>query len=636
MWLDVKMPHLNISIGGRRTIGLVAVVLSFALAGPAAAQSAVTVGDTGPASGDFAGTDEACGFGSYTDDSYVAELGEDETGVYIEFTQGSTGDTGRFRSDADGNITFDTGGDEAYVDIDVEGEALFALYRYTSGDCTQEWIATVTLPPGFIEALIAGNATPPEPESTEPPTTEPEATEPSTTEPETTEPAVAEPASDDGGGGFDLLDLGLWGVLVALAAFLPWGTYRFLFGPKRLFRADHGDPGVFIDDEVTITTGFDIDNPFDDEPTENGPATPGVIVDEDETLADMPVPLAPPEQDNCVPEREEFMSAQEAKEVAFAAGEHADAELAEAKAQWGRLEAAIRNPLGDRPPVADVDANASSSEQARQRRLHELNVTEWQRFEDEATEAKGQLDAARARLDKARVDSAEAWQDFQRMRARLEAARVALDNCDGSAPPVDETDVGTGGSDADGGQPSGGSPGIVTPPPATDSDPSDEDSGCTEDAEKDGKVISSTAFSILGGPITVDVGTTAWTRAGKTFSAEDFAALETSRVEELSAGIEQGRRSVRISVEIPTTILTVKCLQVLVCDHGQWVDSGKTRRIEERADANPIIVLPTGADGSLGMAKDRKLAGNMVDKAKVEIETLQENQETANNMECGE
>jgi len=640
LWLDVVMTHPYVSLGGafpavwRRLLAVV-VGIVLMVAAPAAAQGPASVGDTGPAVGDFQGTDEACGFGNYTDDTYVAELGEDDMGVFVDLTQKSTGDTGRFRSDASGNISFKSAGDEEYVSIDIEGDSLVALYRYTSGDCTQEWIATVDLPPGFLEALVAGNAAPPE--ATTPPV-EVSATDETATEPLRPEDAAIEEtstvqpgseASEDTDGGSDLITLVLWGGISAVIAFLVWGGW-YMLRPRRLYRADRGDPGVFVDDEEGITIKYDIDpHLFYDEPGDTGADRPGVIVDDDESVLEPPLPPGELVNDDCRPEREAFMMAQEAKNDALRAAENADEELARAKDELGRVEATTHNPLGESQPRIDVDPTASESELARQRRIHEMNVTEWQKLEDEASEARGQVEGAKARLNKARVDNDEAWQDFQRMRVWLESARVALDNCDGSAPPADDTE---GGGESGGGAPG---PGIVTEPPTPEPDPPEEEAGCTEKAEKDGQVVSSTDFRILGGPITVNVGTVAWERAGKTFTADAFADLDTSTVEELSAGIEQGRRSVRISVRIPTTIVTVKCLQVLVCESDRWIDSGRTKRVESRADGSPIDVLPTGAAGGLGMAKDRKLAGNMVSKAQVELEALRANQEAAENLECG-
>ncbi len=576
-------------------------VVMLVLAAPAAAQGSVSVGDTGAAVGDFQGTDEACGFGNYTDDTYVARLGKDDTGVFVDFTQGSTGDTGRFRSDASGNVSFTSAGDEEYVSIDIDGDSLVALYRYTSGDCTQEWVATVDLPPGFIDALLAGNAPPPESTtpSTEVTTTNAadsaEADETAIEETSTVPPSSG--GSDDAGGGFDFLVLVLWTGIGSVVAFLLWGGWNLL-GPKRLFRADRGDPGV--------------------------------IVDDDETIVDPPLQPSGVEKDDCEPEREAFMLAKEARDDALTSAEDADAELARARDDLGRVEAATENPFGGSPPTLEVDATASDSEQARQRRVHELDVAEWRKLEDEASNARAQVEGAEARLNGARANSAEAWQDFQRMRVRLESARVALADCEGSAPSGDDAD---GGAATGGGSPGVGAPGIVTQTP--DTDPPDEKPDCVDNEERDGKIVSSTDFRVLGGPITVNVGTVAWERAGKTFTADAFAELDTETVEELSAGIEQGRRSVRISVRIPTTILTVKCLQVLVCDSNRWIDSGRTRKVESRADGSPIDVLPTGAAGGLGMAKDRKLAGNMVSKAKVEVETLRANQEAADKLECG-
>ena len=96
-----------------------ATVMLLVVAVPVSAQTEPAVGDKGPAVAFFEQTDGACNFPNFSDDSYVAELGEDERGRFIKFTQ-STGDTGVFRLDESGEIIFETDGDEVYDNITVE------------------------------------------------------------------------------------------------------------------------------------------------------------------------------------------------------------------------------------------------------------------------------------------------------------------------------------------------------------------------------------------------------------------------------------------------------------------------------------------------------------------------------------
>jgi hypothetical protein len=78
----------------------------------------------------------------------------------------------------------------------------------------------------------------------------------------------------------------------------------------------------------------------------------------------------------------------------------------------------------------------------------------------------------------------------------------------------------------------------ITPPPGTSPQPP-EPEGCTDGHEKDGELIETRDFRLLGGRVTVDVPTAAWKRAANVMSAEQFADLGTSTIEELSEGIEQ-------------------------------------------------------------------------------------------------
>ena len=256
-----------------------ATVALLMTAAPLSAQSEPAVGDSGPAVAFFEQTDGACDFPNFSDDSYVATLGEDERGRFIDFTQSSTGDSGVFRLDESGEIIFETDGDEVYDDISINvSGVLTARYIYTSGSCSQEWVANVTLPPGFLTFLAnepVGPADAPAPPPTEaqaPPTTEvaaPPPTEatatPVTEAPQTEE--VAQPASiteDDSG-----LSFLVYILIAVFIALFGWGLYWYFFVRKqRLYRFDRGDAGEFIDDDEITETEVPEDPVADDDPSE--------------------------------------------------------------------------------------------------------------------------------------------------------------------------------------------------------------------------------------------------------------------------------------------------------------------------------------------------------------------------------
>lgn len=458
-----------------------------------------------------------------------------------------------------------------------------------------------------------------------------------------TESGGGDTTTDDGGGtsttdggdgdGFGLLDLGLIGVLAALVLAF-FGLYRLYIRPKILYRFDRGDAGVYLDDDGADGDGADDDgadtedddeddDDDDDDETESGPGTmpPG----------GPPVVSDPPDESDkdCEPERREFAAAEAAKDAAFAAGEQADAELRAAKEKWGELEAKTRNPLGEKP-VHEVDPDASAAEQDRQRAVHEHYVGQWQEYEDQANDAKTKVDAAKAEMDEARANSDEKWQDFQRSRQRLEAARVALDNCDGSAPAADDDEP--GGGETGGGDAGGDSPGTYTPPPATEPE-SEEPDGCTEGHEKYGDIIETHHFRILAGDVTLDVPTSASKRAGNVMSPEQFEDLDSSAVEEAAAGLDERVNKATIKVVIPTKIRTIECRQILVCSDNEWVE-GRIETIMTEEAGDPIVVLPVGAAGGRVQSRDVRHVGPMVDEAQKEIEALREIEEEANDFSC--
>ncbi len=544
------------------------------------AQDEPSVGDSGPAVGYFEQTDGACDFPNFSDDTYVATLGEDDRGRFVEFVQPSTGDAGAFRLDESGEIAFETDGDEVYDNIKVDATGvLTAKYIYTSNGCAQIWVATVTLPPGFVTFLANDPArateetTPPTTPTTAAPTEETAPpTTPTTAAPteETTPPTTPEVVAIDTDTGDDSgLGLFVWLFIAAFVGLFGWGLFwYFSRGPKRLYRFDRGDPGEFIDeeDDVEIVIG--------------GAELPsfGAIEEVEEVFlppraSTIDVGVPPPHR-LCDTAHEAWRESVE---------------------QLATLEAEADARVGSADPSAE---------------MHNRMIVQ----------ARDSMNAYQ-----------EIYEECLEANSEVEPPPPPTSQPDGEeADPERRTDRGP--------------PGIIIPPPAAPGVITDETDPARCDPEGASEVrpepgLPTAQFTVLTGPVSLPATgpIASWNRAfgGRTggLSGAELLDLSNEAVETALSDADQidNMLTTRFVVKalIPTATYKVSCGRVWRCEHGSWTKTSETSRLPAELIAEDVETI--NDHDAKSMAEQVR---ENVSKAKTRAEVLISNQERMASFGC--
>lgn len=456
------------------------------LGAPASAQSGVEAGDNESFDATFTDTDDACGFGNYTD-TYIATTGEDENGRFVDLEQMSTGDSGRLRLDENGNPFIEPAiTEEQWTVLAFIGEVLGGQYSYQSDDCIQLWRAELLLPPGYFQFLLDGQAASvPETTTTVIDTT---TTVIDTTLETTVETVVAitegtaEPGSeisDDSGNNFVLL---LPAAVVILL--LGWGWYWwFIQRPKRLYRFDRGDPGEIVPDEK------------------------------------------PPGHRLC---------------------DDAHKHWRESVDRLTQLEQEADDRVGTKDAISDM--RMDMIDQAR------ASMDVYKRNYDECVEA---------HLDD-------------------EGPSAPSGGGGGSAPP-EPTEPEPGGEEPDDGGPV--SPGIITPPPEPTAPKPEK--GCANGTSKT-VIDKQKTITVAGGNITIRGAGNKSRFGGSGISEADLSDMDSGDLEDIFEGIEDMGAENKVTVTIPTTLLTIKCIRIMHCENKAWVETDRTRLVETAKGPNRL------------------------------------------------
>lgn len=314
---------------------------------------------------------------------------------------------------------------------------------------------------------------------------------------------------------------------------------------------------------------------------------------------------------NCDPERQAYAAAESAYDTAKKVMEYYRKEYEYFLSEFNKYQRQLENRLlaPDRvrgfPEGPDGDQAYAESK------------ADWDQQEAEARVAEDNIDGAHEGMTVAKAESEEADAAFEKAAETLRAARTALMDCQGSAPAAKGDERGGGGSDVGGGSPSGS-----TPPPKKTPEPD-----CLEGTTKI-KIESQAQFPVLGGPVQIDVPTTDWARAsdGGAMDATDLADLDQSDLEDLFADLDRRSPAVVTSVTVPTKILTIKCIRIVICQGGKWVETEQTSRVEELTEGPPFTIRER--------SKDKKLTARMVAKAQARVVALQASEAEAAGFDC--
>ena len=308
---------------------------------------------------------------------------------------------------------------------------------------------------------------------------------------------------------------------------------------------------------------------------------------------------------DCEPERQAYAAADAAYDQAKKVSDYWQGEYEHFRGEYNKYKAQTENRLKEPnrrlgyPEGPDGD------------KAYADDLAHWQGQEEAAEIAEDNLEGARQAMEEAKASRDESDAALDAARDALEQARLALMNCKGSAPP----------SKGDDGETPSGPPGVATPPPVP---PTSE---CVEGTTKV-KVESREKFQVLGGDVRINVPTSAWHKASKggSIAAEDLAGFDEGNLQDLFEDLDFRTEVVPIGATIPTRILTVKCIRIVVCSGGTWVETEQTNRVEESADGPNINFRDK--------VKDKKLAARMVAKVQAKAAELEANEARAQEVSC--
>lgn len=493
---------------------------------PVSAQNVPAPGDTASFEARFHETDGACGFENYTD-TYQARLGEDDQGRYIDILQNSTGDAGRLRLNETGDPFIEPKNTEEDWTVAYIGDVLAGEYTYDSVGCVQLWQAELFLPPGYFQFLVDGQAAPPT-EETAPPTeqTSPPSTEESTALTETVVPpteATAQPVTE-GSTDAGADTTGDSGIDFLLLILIA--ILVLLFGWGFYWYLVQRPKRLYRFDRGDAGEFIDDD---DDIEIVDGLDLPtfGDFEEAEEVF---------------LPPRGEDIPDEEPPDHRLCDKFHEH--WRESVDRLTRLEQEADDRVGTDDPIADIHSRM--------------------------------LDEARASMEAYRRTYDEC------LEAHPEEAPATPDQLGGEqAQPTDEPGDGSEPGD----DPDSGLPGVIVPPHQPPVDPAPKPD-CVDGSSKI-VVESEKTFRVAGGNITI-LGAGANSRfGGNGISGADLSNLDSSELEDVFLGIEAMGAENKVTVTIPTKLLTIKCIRVMHCVSGEWVETDRSR-VEESTAGPPV------------------------------------------------
>jgi hypothetical protein len=379
------------------------------------------------------------------------------------------------------------------------------------------------------------------------------------------EEQIAETTSNDGSGS------GLW-ILVSIfiAALAAIGFWFWFWRPKRLYRFDRGDAGTYIDDDDDEITSI---SAFDDE-----------IASYIEDLT-------------TVEESEEVFEIPRASTI-FIDDPPAHRLCDTTHAEWVKSVERLRQ------LEADADARIGTNDPQEER--HDQMIRQ-----------------ARASMERWREmyeECLEAHPDEPVLPPPTSEPASRTDDQD-PEPTPEESDGHEGGESGEEPEPESGSPGTSppqSPPVVTIPD-------CLE-GTTEVRVESEAGFRVLDGNVTAVSGRLApFGSSGVSGSA--LSEMSDGDIEELFKDIEKQGPENKVTVKVRTRLLTIKCIRILVCSRGKWVETEQTNRVEEYSD-------PQTQSFPQRSQEAKRSRETVNDHVKPLLETLLANEDAAADFEC--
>ncbi len=113
---------------------------------------------------------------------------------------------------------------------------------------------------------------------------------------------------------------------------------------------------------------------------------------------------------------------------------------------------------------------------------------------------------------------------------------------------------------------------------------------------------------------------------GGLIDPDELLALKANDLQDLFSQLEENIKKEVMRWVINTTILTVKCIRIFVCQNGTWLETEQTNRVEERAKG------PTYQKALKTQSK--VMAQEFMAKAEPKIKELQANEAAAAGFTC--
>lgn len=318
---------------------------------------------------------------------------------------------------------------------------------------------------------------------------------------------------------------------------------------------------------------------------------------------------------DCVPEEQAYAAAAAAYEKAKKASDYYIGEFNHYNSEYNDYNRALQNRLGEPDRVRGYPEGADGD------KAYTAAKADWDAQEARAERAEHNVNGAREVMEGAKRDMDEAIKAQDTAADLLEQAREALRACKGSAPESPAGETPPSSPSSPGGE-TPTSPGTIDGGTADRTEPE-----CLEGTTKV-KIESQQSFEIMEGDVEIHLNKTKLNSAypGGLIGPDVLKSLSEGDLQDLFSQLEENVEKETMRWAINTTMLTVKCIRIVVCQGGRWVETDQTNRVEERAAGSSYH--------DATKTQSKVLAQRFMASAKLKITELQANEAAAAAFTC--